>query len=165
MFVFFLVSGLTALRQAPPVAILMFALAPCFVLLYGGLCITITQSVLRVKLGRLGLTLRTIKLSEIAEVTVREFNALHDFGGFGIRRGMGGTTAYFYRGSAVRRASFCCLRTAKKSCSVPITPRASPRCSKRQPTHLPIVWKDRNERILPTALQVMGDWLAAHAAK
>ena len=111
MFFIFLVSGLTALRQAPPVAILMFALAPCFVLLYGGLCITITQSVLRVKLGRLGLTLRTIKLSEIAEVTVREFNALHDFGGFGIRRGMGGTTAYFYRGSA---GVFLLLENGKK---------------------------------------------------
>lgn len=94
------VLGAFTFAKTPAVSIVLWVLAPLLSVLYGGLQLVVTGEEIRVKLGIYGIQIRRVRLAEITAARVREFNPLKDFGGWGIRRGWDGTTAYFFRGAA-----------------------------------------------------------------
>jgi len=65
---------------------------------WGGFKVRVTGEELRVLLGFSGIPVLKVKLADVAEVEVRKFSPLADFGGWGIRYN-GKTTAYFLSGS------------------------------------------------------------------
>ena len=85
-------------RQAPWLSFLLLVLGAGLFLIYGGLRVSVTEGLVEVRLGMLGIRLLTMPTGEIAEVGVHTFAPLKDFGGYGIR-GNREMKAYFVRGN------------------------------------------------------------------
>jgi len=88
----------TSYRQAPWLSFLLLVLGAGLFLIYGGLRVSVTEGLVEVRLGMLGIRLLTMPTNEIAEVSVHTFAPLKDFGGYGIR-GNREMKAYFFRGN------------------------------------------------------------------
>ena len=80
-------AGLYMLIDGIGDAVIPIAAVFLFILLFGGLLITITDNTLRISFGYIGLIKKDIPLSEIQETRVVEYRPIRQFGGWGIRCG------------------------------------------------------------------------------
>jgi len=96
--IWMLVGAVTSWSQSHVTAIIVGIFSPAMWLLYGGIRVFINADAVIVRLGFIGVPLKSLPLKEIAEVSVHEFSPLRDFGGYGIRvnRQM---TAYYFSGN------------------------------------------------------------------
>jgi hypothetical protein len=86
-------------KLAPFAAALLAASAVALVLLLtGGLRTAVTPDRIEIRLGLVGLRVFRLPLAAVAEVKLRNFAPLREFGGYGIRWN-GKMTAYFFRGN------------------------------------------------------------------
>ena len=81
-----MMTGAVAVFGTLPWLVPVFVVAVLvMLLLYGGMRVVVTPRQLRVKLGLLGIPLRSVAFDKVAAVEVVSFSPLADFGGWGIR--------------------------------------------------------------------------------
>jgi hypothetical protein len=80
-------------------SILFILIAAGMLLTYGGFHTTVTADTVSIKMGFLGISLLSLKTSEIVFANIHKFSPIRDFGGYGIRfnRDM---QAFFLKGDA-----------------------------------------------------------------
>lgn len=81
----------------PWLSVILILVGFGFITTYGGFRISVTKDTIAVKMGILGINLLQLKTGEITAVELHDFAALHDFGGYGIRRNSE-MQAYFLKG-------------------------------------------------------------------
>jgi hypothetical protein len=82
----------------PWASLLLLVVGLLLIIPYGGLRTVITQHDITVRFGLPGIRVLRLKITDIANLEVKEFAPLRDFGGYGIRFN-GRTTAYYMRGN------------------------------------------------------------------
>jgi hypothetical protein len=82
----------------PWASLVLLVVGLLLIMPYGGLRTVITQRDITVRFGLLGIRVLRLKITDIANLEVKEFAPLRDFGGYGIRFN-GRTTAYYMRGN------------------------------------------------------------------
>lgn len=85
------------------IAAIGLGLPALFYLLMGDLRASVEKDRVSVAFGRLGLIRKHIPMEEIKEVKAVMYSPLREFGGWGIRIGTGGKTAWTVRGNRAVR--------------------------------------------------------------
>jgi len=85
-------------RSTPWVAFLLLLAAGAVTLVCGGLRVSVTSTLLEVRLGMLGIRLLTLPTAEISEAAIHDFAPLKDFGGYGLRANRE-MMAFFFAGN------------------------------------------------------------------